>query len=812
MRNLKWKIAGIIYFCALFVLTPATASAYIDPSITSYAIQAIAGIVIASGAFFAAYGRRAKRKVVSALGLDETNAKPKEKEVEVLDPDLKEELETRRNAAQERIQPGKKSKHTKRNIILSLICGGAFGMTLLLRPIISFYLSNESEFWFSFSSVLPFVLLVFLAATLVTALVHFLLPDKQKVSLRLLFATAVAAGSLCVFVQNHFLSSYLPVLTGDPIDWSLYSNWNIYSIVLWAGVFLSMLLLVLVRPRIMKVITYSLLFILLCTEIINGTVDIATARHENKKGDAYFSENGLFETSEKGNIVVLVSDTFEGTYMNRILEEYPEYRDILSDCTYYDNVTGLSVFTYFSYAKLLSGLDYPNGTFSEEGVSWCLDNETTLTRVRDNGWDIGYYTTFSPTASIQEKVINYSDKPLIPTVSNAWHLTKLLIKSTLFRSVPHPLKPKFLVYTNSYESRKLYTVKNDNGIYVEDDEYLYKQFTSSKLKPVSNSPRYSLIQLYGIHEPSQLDENFRKTKYDSSVPIDVRKIQAGRAQLLFLRTYLDKLKEAGTYDQTTVIMTADHGFNMRYYPVMIVKEAKKEADAETENVTQLKIDHTPISLQEDYENLIASLSSGNSFTEAIHTLKEDRTRHAVEYRSTGGYSARIYRRSIVDINGEAKNPESYRIDHDEFFMEDDYSGRCILNAPFLTNGNPNYTVAVYGIENRAVTGHTVLFDAFFDSVEKRELIFKASVTNKTNRTQRLECSINGNKTGETISLAPSPESQEIIIRLPEQTGSRISLEIDLPDAVLLSMSREVLAWNDYQSVFFNEAGFYDALQ
>lgn len=51
---------------------------YIDPSVMTYAIQAIAGIVIAVGAVFAVYFRKAKKKISNKLGIDEN----KNKEVE----------------------------------------------------------------------------------------------------------------------------------------------------------------------------------------------------------------------------------------------------------------------------------------------------------------------------------------------------------------------------------------------------------------------------------------------------------------------------------------------------------------------------------------------------------------------------------------------------------------------------------------------------------------------------------------------------------------------------------------------------------
>ena len=48
---------------------------YIDPSVTTYLIQAIAGIVIAVGAGLAIYFRKAKTKVSDKLGIDENRNK-----------------------------------------------------------------------------------------------------------------------------------------------------------------------------------------------------------------------------------------------------------------------------------------------------------------------------------------------------------------------------------------------------------------------------------------------------------------------------------------------------------------------------------------------------------------------------------------------------------------------------------------------------------------------------------------------------------------------------------------------------------------
>ena len=57
------KILVMVYFsfCFLFALTE-NVHAYIDPSVMTYAIQAIAGIAIALGAVVGVYIRKARRK------------------------------------------------------------------------------------------------------------------------------------------------------------------------------------------------------------------------------------------------------------------------------------------------------------------------------------------------------------------------------------------------------------------------------------------------------------------------------------------------------------------------------------------------------------------------------------------------------------------------------------------------------------------------------------------------------------------------------------------------------------------------------
>lgn len=86
MKKNILKVLGVGYLAiAGMLLFGANAQAYIDPSVATYAIQAIAGIAIAVGAAVGIYFRRVKKKVNEKLGVDEN----RNKEVESDDIEIK---------------------------------------------------------------------------------------------------------------------------------------------------------------------------------------------------------------------------------------------------------------------------------------------------------------------------------------------------------------------------------------------------------------------------------------------------------------------------------------------------------------------------------------------------------------------------------------------------------------------------------------------------------------------------------------------------------------------------------------------------
>lgn len=74
--NTTTKLATAVFaFTAAMLLFGANGSAYIDPSVMTYLIQAVAGVVIALGAGIGIYWRKVKKKAADKLGLDENRNK-----------------------------------------------------------------------------------------------------------------------------------------------------------------------------------------------------------------------------------------------------------------------------------------------------------------------------------------------------------------------------------------------------------------------------------------------------------------------------------------------------------------------------------------------------------------------------------------------------------------------------------------------------------------------------------------------------------------------------------------------------------------
>lgn len=67
-----WTVfsASFLFF-DFMLLFGLNGQAYIDPSVITYLIQIVSGVIISLGAFFGVYGRKIKKVIVKKFGINE---------------------------------------------------------------------------------------------------------------------------------------------------------------------------------------------------------------------------------------------------------------------------------------------------------------------------------------------------------------------------------------------------------------------------------------------------------------------------------------------------------------------------------------------------------------------------------------------------------------------------------------------------------------------------------------------------------------------------------------------------------------------
>ena len=84
---------------AVMLMIPAFA--YVDPSVTSMAIQAVAGVVVAAAAVAGVLISKAKKKAKQVLNIDENAGKTVEGDIVVFDEEVKDKVDDLKDAAAE---------------------------------------------------------------------------------------------------------------------------------------------------------------------------------------------------------------------------------------------------------------------------------------------------------------------------------------------------------------------------------------------------------------------------------------------------------------------------------------------------------------------------------------------------------------------------------------------------------------------------------------------------------------------------------------------------------------------------------------
>jgi arylsulfatase A-like enzyme len=179
----------------------------------------------------------------------------------------------------------------------------------------------------------------------------------------------------------------------------------------------------------------------------------------------------------------------------------------------------------------------------------------------------------------------------------------ILGRCALYRDLPWVLKPGFWFYTDDINNAIMPDSSEDSSTspYLYDDAAYYEELKEQGLSiddEEGTNGSFRFIHLIGAHGPYTLDENGQYAGEDGST---LQQQCAG--SLKIVDEYLRQLKELGVYDQSTIIVTADHGdwylapdIADAISPILLVKPAgTAEENAEPCQISDALTGHMDLS-------------------------------------------------------------------------------------------------------------------------------------------------------------------------------------------------------------------------
>ena len=675
-------IHGILFTLALtfvwWALLPATAQAYVDPSVMTYTIQALAAVVVALSAVLGVAFRRSRKVLFRLLKIDENANKIVEGKVHKVDAKGAEAANTQMKEilAAEAIRLKEQKEGTlkpKGRIGVAFLVSFFTVFTILVVAPLELVASSARDLSFNLNDVAGPVIIAGLVITLILTVILSLLRKRVfNVASALVGAIGVAS-----YVQAVFLNGGMPLADGHAVNWSDFTTQMIVSGSIWLAIIAAAVVFSLLKARQLR----TGLLVIATALIIVQAVGVASlwgpsiaasmdAHAEHQQVVA--TREGLYNVSSKKNVVVFVLDTTDTAFVQKLYDEHPETFAPLTGFTWYRNSVGSMIPTRYGIPSLVfENRIRPEQSASDFFQNWS-NNSHYLNNVNQLGYSVGLYTdnfNWAYTDYMYNRTINYHE-PRGRGVENQLDVLgalRILYKTAFCRDMPWVFKPHFWYYTEDLNMRMRKPVNMDevdlsSQPYTEDDLKYYQELQHYGLSiddSAGQNGSFRFIHLIGSHPPYTLDRNVEPTSDQSKENVEEQTMGAYR----IVAQYIAELKRLGVYENTSFIITADHGewyltdtdIQRPSAPVIMYKPAGQTAEeaAQPMQVSDAPVWHYDIFAQ-TLKDMGADQQMLSNYTTPLDESYEgeDRPRYYLETISENNHDAEL--REFV-INGDATN-------------------------------------------------------------------------------------------------------------------------------------------------------------
>ena len=485
---------------------------------------------------------------------------------------------------------------------------------------IEFYYVNRKIFEFSISTF--WGMLIF-QAIMVSICFSFLgTLFNSKVSK---YISCIVFGiDIAVYLQVMFFNRILGFTDLSTIVWSKYNREIIWNSLVW---FMCILIPVILYKKFqkgaIKWIKYASCVLIL--------VQIATSMYyllksggynntpEAKPTDYYVSSDEEFTVSRDKNIIVFILDTFSNDYIDIMLEKYPNALNEFHDFTYFNNYDSKYDGTALAMNYLLTGEEFDNTLPCKEFSQKVFSSEKVVNyyqNLHNQGFSCNYYmdsstTRFLGASNLYGLFDNVKMETDVESITDNQKIKKNILRGSFYRCFPLGIKRYQLIVTSDFEDTVKVIGREDDTLKLNDS--FYDLVDSVKFN--NNEGNYNIYHFEGMHAFDDIK--------DTQVIAD-----AAYKNMQDVLKYINNLKKIGVYDNSVIIITADHGRHETIngiQPILFVKEVGAARDT-------VKINSAPVSAEE-YMPTILKLANMDyeEYGKTIYDYSEDDERERIVY-------------------------------------------------------------------------------------------------------------------------------------------------------------------------------------
>lgn len=456
----------------------------------------------------------------------------------------------------------------KKNLPLlpQILCGLALCFTLFVFAPIDMYLLNSTNFWFSLEHFVPTFLLLFAVAYIALEALFLVFRQLPK-PLYLLTMALLAGGTAGVYLQGNYLCMTNEVLGGGAPQWETMLKPMLINLLIWGAILLFFVGFMLMKPRLfLKAVSAvcSLILVMEGTALVTSLINHAEVNESTD--NVYYSDIDEFTYSEQGDVLVFMMDTLDTRLFDRVRKDNSDYLKEFEGFTYYRNASSSFRKTDPSFISMLTGYVCRNERPFFEDAEKAFQQGRFLPALKEAGFTVNIYA--GPTGLFTAETMSQVDNMVSnkPTVSSRLAFSKIMLRMVGYRYAPSVLQPfLFGEYAEAFEQCRAETDGGPRNTYASDAA-LRKAFRRQGITIDNERRFFKFYAMQGSHTPYNLDRNGETVENGS---VDIYEQTLG--SLTVLSEILASLKETDVYDQSTIIVLADHGDGWICNPTFLVK-------------------------------------------------------------------------------------------------------------------------------------------------------------------------------------------------------------------------------------------------